>query len=366
MKDNIYTYVRERGHILFSESPLNEADNLVFSVFCYLDMAEVIPAPGHGKVRLHTAAVRYFKMHELPHTSLDDGTNSSDALKRLFVRMARAPRYRDIMLSSYVDVFSKEKSEQFSALCLHYAKDRIFVVFRGTSSSLVGWKEDFILAATGDIYSQKDAASYLNYIGKHYPGSLLDVGGHSKGGHLAVYSSANVRSDIQDRIQHVWSNDGPGLEERYMDTEGYRAIEKKILYYVPAASLASMLYPHNENFTVVGSYAKGLVQHDAKTWIIRGDRFVTLHERTAPSIASEEKIIAWLEKFPEEDLPHYADVFFDVLYASGAETFPELASLGARGVLRCLNKIRRLPKKERRFISQFMVLLFRTARSLSH
>ena len=39
----------------------------------------------------------------------------------------------------------------------------------------------------------------------------LLVGGHSKGGNLAVYAAAMLPDELFDRIEHVYSNDGPGF-----------------------------------------------------------------------------------------------------------------------------------------------------------
>ena len=56
MTNNIYTYVRERGELPFENAPLNEADNLVFSVLVYLDLSEVIPFGIGTEVTLYQAA----------------------------------------------------------------------------------------------------------------------------------------------------------------------------------------------------------------------------------------------------------------------------------------------------------------------
>ena len=59
------------------------------------------------------------------------------------------------------------------------------------------------------------------------------VGGHSKGGNLAVYAAANVPSDIQERIAVVYSHDGPGFDEAFFDEDGYVRIASKIHKSVP-------------------------------------------------------------------------------------------------------------------------------------
>ena len=361
---NIYSYVREMGHLPFSRFPFNEADNLVFTVFCYLDLDEVIPPPGRQPVSFMHAARRYFRIHGLPETSKDDGSNSSDALQRLFLRMAKAPRYRKMMLSSYFDIFDPRKTEQLTVFCIHYSDQQIFIAYRGTSDSLMGWKEDFLLAATGRICSQEDALRYLLMTAHRYPNCRLDIGGHSKGGHLAVYAASCAPQAVQKQIDSVWCNDGPGFSSDFRGSAGYRRIAPKIHSYVPKASIASMLYPHSESYTVVDSCASGIVQHDAKTWIIRDGHLAVLPERTRQSLAAEKRIRSWLDMFSQEDLLHYVEILFDILYRTGAETFPELTKIGIRSLPPAVSGVRRLPSRDRQWLRKFLFLLLGTVRRL--
>ena len=178
---------------------------------------------------------------------------------------------------------------------------------------------------------------------------------------MAMYAAATAPSPVQKRIVRVWSNDGPGLSRQLRNTVGYRAIENRIRQYVPASSLASMLFPHGENYQVVASAARGLVQHDAKTWLIRDGHFVELEKRTRQSIRAERKIRAWLGRFSQEDLLRYTDILFNILYDTGAETFPELTGLGKDALKMIRAAMRSLPARDRRWIRHFLTLLAVTA-----
>ena len=189
MTNNIYTYVRERGYLPFENDPLNEADNLVFSVLVYLDLSEVIPSGIGTEVSLDQAARKYFRIHGVPGTSRDDGSNSSDALQHLFLRMALAPRFRDMKLSGYKEILDPVRSEQFTAMCIRYMEDAVFVVYRGTSDSLIGWREDFLLAATGRIPSQADALRYLKRAFIRYPTDSIRAGQQSLSALTRIFTS---------------------------------------------------------------------------------------------------------------------------------------------------------------------------------
>ena len=48
--------------------------------------------------------------------------------------------------------------------------------------------------------SQISAKEYLEIIAKEYPDKKIRVGGHSKGGNIAVYASIFVSNEINSRI----------------------------------------------------------------------------------------------------------------------------------------------------------------------
>lgn len=361
--DNIYTYVREYADRLFEESALNEADNLVFSVLAYLDLSEVIPSSIGREISLRKAAQAYFRLHPFPRSSKDDGSNSSDALQLLFLRMARAPRYREMMLSGYKEILDPLKWEQFTAMCIRYTKKHVYVVYRGTSDSLIGWKEDFLLAASGRIPSQADALRYLKRAFIRYPGCRFDVGGHSKGGHLALYASVLAPAPIRKRISAVWSNDGPDLDETWREREGYLELQERIRLYVPVDSIASMIYSHGEHYKVVAASAKGVRSHDAKTWIIENGRFVQLPDRNPRTFRLEKKIRGWMEGLEQEDRLHFVQVFFDVLEATGADTFPKVLELGRKALAAAFQEFRRKSRRDRKRLREFVFLLIDAVRS---
>ena len=59
-----------------------------------------------------------------------------------------------------------------------------YISFRGTDDTIVGWKEDFNLS-NGVVPSHRKALEYLETHGT-YIQSMLRIGGHSKGGNLAI------------------------------------------------------------------------------------------------------------------------------------------------------------------------------------
>ena len=148
-----------------------------------------------------------------------------------------------------------------------------YIAFRGTDGTLVGWKEDFNLSFLPETEGQSRAVRYLNQVGKLVRG-VLRVGGHSKGGNLAVYTAACCDREIQDRIETVYSNDGPGFQREMLSNEGYQRILPKVASIVPDTSIIGLLLFSSATHCAVKSSQTGILQHDGFSWEIVLNRFV--------------------------------------------------------------------------------------------
>ena len=124
--------------------------------------------------------------------------------------LAGTRRFGGARLSGFVNRFDPAGEKQFAALTIRPEADLPYVAFRGTDGTLVGWKEDFNMAASTSVPSQREAAAYLNAAADALAGSLR-AGGHSKGGNLAVYAAAFCHAPVQARVAAVYSHDGPGF-----------------------------------------------------------------------------------------------------------------------------------------------------------
>ncbi|MBQ4347238.1 MAG: DUF2974 domain-containing protein, partial [Firmicutes bacterium] len=100
------------------------------------------------------------------------------------------------------------------------------MVFRGTDHSLVGWKENFNMSYEDVVPSQRDAMYYLDKMAQEYKGNIR-LGGHSKGGNLAIYAAAHCRVKVRERIFAIYNNDGPGINEHEVKNPDYIELEPK-------------------------------------------------------------------------------------------------------------------------------------------
>ena len=193
---------------------------------------------------------------------------------------------------------------------------------------------------------QRMAVEYLN---RHFIGSdkPLMVGGHSKGGNFAVYASAFCDSRIRNRIERVFSNDGPGFRKEVTKTQEYRQVLEKVESLLPENTLVGMLFSGKYKHRIVKSSAEGLMQHDATTWQVLGADFVEAETRSEDSYIMDATLRNWLGGLSDKDRIFFTDKLFDLLTKNGATTLEDLSEGGIGGLLDMLVNMHSLPKEER-------------------
>ena len=101
-------------------------------------VVETVSTSANGiKDLVEIAISLYGKGQKAPYTqSYVDYNDKSSVL------VADKKRFANIEVSNYINVVDKKKVMQFSAMCFHISDDLIYVAFRGTDDSLIGWQED--------------------------------------------------------------------------------------------------------------------------------------------------------------------------------------------------------------------------------
>ena len=174
-----------------------------------------------------------------------------------------------------------------------------------------------------------DDGGYLTELAGHWAGPIM-VGGHSKGGNLAVYAAANVPSEIQERITVVYSHDGPGFDKAFFDEDGYVRIASKIHKSVPGSSIIGMLFETREHvedgYTVVSSDGASIMQHFALHWQVDHGQFVQADGLTSSAQYLARTINGWMAKYDDEHRRKFIENLFAIFEAGGYDTFGDLTS----------------------------------------
>ncbi len=343
---NLMDYLEWRGDLTFAEAPLCEADNLVFCLLAYVDLDGIIPNEPHKRgVTLREAAAEYFFSHP-EYTARPLGLIIPADILTLFRRMAHTRRYRDLVLSNYVNEISETRETQFSALTVRLPKEALFVAFRGTDDTIVGWKEDFNLSVMDEIPAQRRAADYLNGLDLT-PDTALYVGGHSKGGNLAVWGAVHAKEEVRRRIRQIYSNDGPGFSAGTVESEAYKALSDRIRVIIPEDSLVGLLLDHDPRYTVIKSNRKGLFQHDGLSWEVLGGQFIRAEGLSAVGKRNDTVVRERIAAMTTEERQDFIRLMFTLLESTGARTLTELHNGKVKAAITALKAFKEMPEADR-------------------
>ena len=315
----ISDYLTEKGDIPFSELPFNEVDNYIIAKTVNPDYSHVLPPEGNA-VPLGEALEGYFALYGAEGSF--QGALASPWINAILRRLPELRRYRDLLLSGYVLRILPAQTEQFSALTATLPGSWSYVAFRGTDDTLLGWKENFLMSV-GPVEAQADAAAYLASAAERLEGPLI-VGGHSKGGNLAVYAAVMAPPEVQARITDVYNNDGPGFLPEFYREPGYLSIRPRLHTLLPQNTLVGTLLTREKWVSVVKSTRWGIAAHDGFTWEVRDTSFVRCPNLSRSSRAFEETIDRVLADMEPRQRREFTDELFDALAAAGAGTVTEV------------------------------------------
>ena len=310
-------YLAWRGDIEFTQLPVNPVDALIFSTLSYIKFEDIVPDNPNQSISLAEAAAGLF--------SLADPVSRTRVKKDLDLlkAVAESARFDNIRMTFYRSILIPEEDTQFAAVTIFLEDGSAYIAFRGTDNTLTGWKEDFNMSFQSSVPAQHLALAYVQEFAAVHSIPIW-MGGHSKGGNLAVYAAAKCGELLQKRIVEVYSQDGPGFSEAMMQDPGYRNILPKVRSFLPQSSVIGMLLEHEEPYTIIKSNQVGIMQHDPYSWQVLGADFVQVEELTADSRFLDRTFRNWLSRMTNEERSEFFDTVFELLESTGAERTGEL------------------------------------------
>jgi len=351
---NILDYITWRGDLSFVQAPFNEVDNLILARISYLPFDKLIKE--NEVITLQETYKRFneYNVEELDILQKED--------LDLFPLVAKSNRFGKLLLSNYVNKIDLEEEKQFSVITIRLLYNTIYISYRGTDNTFVGWKEDFNMSFKELVPAQIDAVQYLEEVGKKWKGNII-VGGHSKGGNLAIYASTFCNKKIQKKIVRIYNNDGPGFNKKIIESNEYKNIVEKIYTYIPQSSVIGRLLNNEGSNIIVKSTQVGLLQHDVYSWKVLGNKFVHSEELTDGSEISTRMIKEWLEKVGPDKREQFIDILFQILNTTNAETFPKLTSKWFSNARIILKSYKDMDETSKKVISETLHVLFDIAKS---
>ena len=355
MKENLIRYLKEYGEKTFREVPFSEVDALVLAELSYLKMKGIVPGfgcsagVGWSEVAGHPDVLQMFTdpLYGKQH-------------KKVFELVASSRRYAKVRVNYYKEWSDEEQEAQFAAVTFLLGETSIFVSFRGTDETLLGWKEDFNMGYLKAIPSQRSALSYLKGAARYTKGRLI-LGGHSKGGNLAVYAAACAPEQVQARIQRVYSFDGPGFHKKFYAQRGFAAVQDRVCKIVPEQSTVGMVFANYGNYRVVQGYGAGMVQHDLMQWRIRGGKFVYLKEVRGRSRRKSMIFNTWVNSLSKRQIVLFVETLYGLLRSAQISNVSELLRKPFSVLRQMVQNFRKMDKGKKKMLFQIIKKLFEAA-----
>lgn len=363
MKDGglveLLEYIKWRGDLTFDERELNEVDSLIFCALSYETFDDLFML--RDRMSIKEAGKIFFSLYD--EEELKKRVTFSNRSYEFLKAMMNTKRYSSLILSHYVSEIDHEIDLQFSALTIEYSNKWKYIVFRGTDDTITGWKEDFTLIYKDEMLSHKKAVNYIKdvteekgFFSKMFSKYDYYIGGHSKGGNLAIYASAYVNDNVFKKIKRIDNFDGPGFSSKFWLKNSY--IKSKVKTYIPTASLFGRMFEHREEMIVVGSKQSGLLQHSPYNWLVDVDRFKYEDKVSEASDKAIEKFNLLLEDTDLKEREEVVESLFTIFDKLEIYTFNDITKISFNSVLVVLKELSELNSKSKKVLLELLGLVW--------
>lgn len=384
-------YIKWRGDLTFEQSSFNEVDNLIFSFISYVDFSGIVPGSEEdtreeceenrqekdgeykqekaGKEKRETV-VKKITVREASRQFWDRFTEQEILEKSTLTKMsafvlrdmAESRRFGNLYLSDFRNEIDEDSQKQFAALTICLEEDLYYLAFRGTDETIVGWQEDFNMVYAPEVPSERRAAEYLQdalkrRISSGKQNARFYIGGHSKGGHLAVYAAVKCFDRFRDQIIQVFNNDGPGVSESVAATAEYEALLPRLVSYIPEQSFFGLMLIHRETAYTVKSSRSGLMQHDCLSWEVLGPEFVKADGVASQSRGVNDGLKSWLSGLTMEERKEIVELIFSSLSLAEIRTIGDFASLTPKKIYDMIRSLKGVDAREKELLNRAFRLL---------
>jgi len=348
----IWDYLRWRGDLPLTCDGFNEVDNLLLCIVSYIDFRRLTQLksfdPANAMPIGEVCALLTEEDEQL-------GLSPEDYIP-VMRAMAASERFGDVKMFAFESSNDEEKVMQFAAVSFLLPDNSVFVAYRGTDTTLVGWQEDFNMSFLTAVPAQLRATEYAKEVAEVTPRKVLRLGGHSKGGNLAAWAAIHLPEKLQrKRLAAAYNNDGPGFAKEVLESEAYARIEDKIHTYIPESSIVGMLLEHAEEYTIIDSTNHSLMQHEPLSWNVLGNQFIYLGQRSEMAQLGDSVVREWLTNMSVEERKEFTEALYSILSMGGkVKTLEDLQSGGLSGSLDLVKEYIGADENKKKVINQII------------
>ncbi len=320
----------------FEEEPLTEVDSLVLSQLAYFDYT-ILKKNSYLK-------------------DIDEKKNEKRLLERndqnnnaLLKEVIKSKRFQTIYIIDTIEQTDKVEQKQFAAITFLLKTGQIYIAFRGTDGTLIGWKEDFNMAFSYPIPAQIAARSYATTIMEKFKTTFY-IGGHSKGGNLAVYTACLLPDNLQEKLLYVFSHDGPGFQKEFLDHCFFAKIQHKLKKTIPNNALIGLLLYTQEQYKIIKSNRFYIMGHDPFSWEISNDHFVEVKALDKTTTYTNKILHEWIESLSPSQRNHFVNRLFSIFAATGITSFSDFNLKNQEYFIKLIKAISDLNEEEKQYI----------------
>ena len=344
---NINDYLLWRGDIPISPKfKFNEVDSMILARFSYLLFDRI------DMRKNETIESISQKMKDIPN---EEFRYNGD--KELITYLGQSNRFKDMEVTDYVSNNDKKSEKQFCGITIHISDKEMYISYIGTDSTIYGWKEDFNMSFMDNVPCQIAGKEYAEKVIKKYPDKNVRIGGHSKGGNVAIYSAITIPTELQNRVIKVYNYDGPGFSKNIIDKYGNEKIVNKIETYIPQDSVIGRILNHKEKITISLSNEKGIFQHDIYSWQVIKDNLIKLNHNTEISENIDKTLTDWLENTTAEQRRIFVDTVFEIFYSTDANTFGDISKNLSTNISKMLKKYGEISTEDKKVITNMIKII---------
>lgn len=363
---SIRGFLKQNGNKSFLDFPFCEADLVVIALLSYCNYEQSSITKNKDLYNSFTN-IRDFMDENTKKRITNNFFKPNEFLSFLEI-FNKSSRYDNVELGFFEENRSNRNEIQFFGLTF-FIDDKIFVTFRGTDRSVVGWQEDFDLVLKDVIPSQEEAKNYLfkmvNLLKK--PVYVL---GHSKGGNLAYFAYYFNDINVQDMVIKVYNLDGPGFK---FDTKKlYKKNKEKLVKIVPHDDVVGILLNDPSELIICKSSEVNVNAHDLLTWQFDFfNKYKTLTRTKELTIYSETLRITINEFIKEIGIDNVKDVktaIFEIVKINKVKDVIYIYEAALKNIHNGLTEMRRenpeQVKQMEQLIKQFLKLYVKNFRKL--
>ena len=351
---NINDYIIWRGDIPIDEKyKFNEIDSMILARFSYLifDRIDMSDSETIGSISE--------KMKDFPN---EDFLYNGD--KEMITYLGESTRFKNMKVTDYVMTNDKEAEKQFGAITIHNSDEEMYISYLGTDWTINGWKEDFNMAFMDKVPCQIAGKEYIEKVALKYPNKKIRIGGHSKGGNVAIYAGITASEEIKNRIIKIYNYDGPGFNKKMINKYANDEIVNKIETYIPQDSVVGRLLNHKEKTTISLSTEKGILQHDIFSWQVLKDDMLKSEKNTDNSEVIDKTLTDWLEVTTADQRKIVIDSAFEILYSTDAVSFGDITKNLPTSIPKILKRYGQLSKEDKDNITSMIKIIISSYRNV--